>query len=182
MIAAMQQGLWPELLQSAADSSDDTGGDEAYTPPWLVEAARRVLGTIDLDPASCATAQTVVHAATWYGAADDGRAQPWQGRMWLNPPYSEPEPWIKKVLAHWRAGDVPAALILVRGDPSTDYNRLLAWSPALMCMLKRVDFWPRRRNPKNGRLSSPDFPVLLWHLGADAASFRAVFDQYGPIR
>jgi ParB family chromosome partitioning protein len=157
-------------------------GDEAYTPALLVEAARTVMGGIDLDPASCATAQQVLQARTWYGEQLGGLAQHWRGRMWLNPPFSEPLPWAKTTICHWRAGDVSVALLLVRGDTSTEYSGLLARAAPGVCFLPRVDFWPQRINPKTGKPSSSDFPVLLWYLGADVARFRSVFDRYGPIR
>jgi ParB family transcriptional regulator, chromosome partitioning protein len=173
----MQQALWSEPHPSAVESSD-----EAYTPPWLADAARSVLGAIDLDPASCTRAQTVIQAATWYSQAQDGLAQSWRGRVWCNPPYSNPLPWVQKALQHYSAGDVPAALLLLRGDTSTEYSHLLGRAAEALCMLRRIDFWPRRRNAKTGKLSSPDFPVLLWYLGPDVEAFRAVFDYYGPIR
>jgi hypothetical protein len=46
-----QQALWSEPHPSTVESSD-----EAYTPAWLADAARTVLGSIELDPASCARA------------------------------------------------------------------------------------------------------------------------------
>ena len=59
---------------------------EHYTPAPYVKAARLVLGAIDLDPASCARANATVKAARYYTAKDDGLAQPWCGRVYLNPP------------------------------------------------------------------------------------------------
>jgi len=170
------------LLDALPAAAEISSGDEAYTPPWLIEAAREVLGVIDLDPASCPTAQGLIRAATWYGVARSGLAQPWRGRMWLNPPFSDSLPWVEWALRCWRAGDVTAALLLVRGDPSTAYSRLLAREASGVCFLERVDFWPRRINAKTGKPSSPDFPVLLWYLGDAVERFRAVFDRYGPIR
>jgi hypothetical protein len=43
-----------------------TGDYEWYTKPAYIEAARRVLGGIDLDPASCDLAQQTVKATAFY--------------------------------------------------------------------------------------------------------------------
>ena len=47
---------------SATLINQDSGNFEYYTPPFIVEAARAVLGTIDLDPASSRQANLVVRA------------------------------------------------------------------------------------------------------------------------
>jgi hypothetical protein len=52
-----------------------------YTPPQYVEAARRVMGGIDLDPASSAAANQVIKATTFYDEATNGLAQPWTGKI-----------------------------------------------------------------------------------------------------
>src|ERR1051325_9718595 len=65
-----------------------TGDMEWYSPPELIERARTVMGSIDLDPASCALAQRVVKAETWFDAKHDGLKRRWTGNVWLNPPFN----------------------------------------------------------------------------------------------
>lgn len=61
--------------------------NEHYTPGDVVEAARRTMGGIDLDPASCEIANTrLVRATEFYTERDAGHLQPWWGRVFLNPP------------------------------------------------------------------------------------------------
>lgn len=103
---------------------------EHYTPIEYVQAAREVLGGIDLDPASCWLAQRDIQATKWYGLGQmsdshDGLAQPWSGRVLLNPPggntalvrpelasisRSYPVVWWGKLCAHYLAADVPSAI------------------------------------------------------------------------
>lgn len=45
---------------------------EWYTPPWCLALVREVLGTIDLDPASCEAAQRTVQASQYYTIHDNG--------------------------------------------------------------------------------------------------------------
>lgn len=60
---------------------------EHYTPRTIVEAARKVLGVIDLDPASCEEAQERVKAERFIGLPKDGLAELWTARtVFLNPP------------------------------------------------------------------------------------------------
>ena len=94
--------------------------DEWYTPTAYVEVARSLMGSIDLDPASCDEAQAVVRAATYFTRVDDGLSLPWHGRVWLNPPYSYPgiERWIEKLIAEDDAGRVERAVMIV--NASTD--------------------------------------------------------------
>ena len=88
--------LFDDLSNPAAlDASSNSDG--WYTPTYIVEMARRVLGAIDLDVASCGAAQSVVQAARWYGKADNGLVQPWYGRWRCNPPYSAPTQVVVRV-------------------------------------------------------------------------------------
>ncbi len=59
---------------------------EHFTPSDIVEAARKVMGSIDLDPASCSKANEIVKAAGYFSREDDGLLHTWQGNVFLNPP------------------------------------------------------------------------------------------------
>ena len=62
----------------------NSGEDEWPTPPHIIEAVAAALGAIDLDP--CASRANRVPATVCYTVADDGLAQPWDGRVSWRPP------------------------------------------------------------------------------------------------
>lgn len=100
------------------------GSVEFYTPAYIVEAVRRTLLAIDLDPASCAAGQSVVQAKRFFTAQDNGLARmDWAGRVFLNPPggvaeipelgtRSNQALWYMKLCAHYMARQVSAAIFL----------------------------------------------------------------------
>src|SRR5690606_37841739 len=73
-------------------------GDEWYTPRWLFDALG-IRFSIDV----CAPLDRTfssVPAERHFTAEDDGLAQPWEGTVWCNPPYSKPEPWARRMIHH----------------------------------------------------------------------------------
>ena len=67
--------------------------DEHYTPSWVFDA----LGlTFDLDVASSDSPYVVVPTIKRYTIKDDGLNKPWQGLVWMNPPFSGVTPWVDK--------------------------------------------------------------------------------------
>jgi ParB family chromosome partitioning protein len=87
---------------------------EHYTPAQYIAAAHRVLGTIDLDPASCSEANKIIKATKFFDEKIDGLAQEWRGRIWLNPPYCGLSgPFVEKLCAEYIAENVTAAIVLV---------------------------------------------------------------------
>src|SRR4051812_27394053 len=103
----------------------DLDSNEWYTPPTLLAPVRELWGEIDMDPASCDEAQKVVQATTFYTKATDGLAQEWWGRVFLNPPYGDPLPWITKLTRHYQTGQVSEALLLVNTVNSPQWSRPL---------------------------------------------------------
>jgi hypothetical protein len=64
------------------------------TPLELIEP----LGSFDLDP--CASADNRLKIPKTYTIENDGLAAEWQGRVWLNPPYSNAAMWVRRLAEH----------------------------------------------------------------------------------
>jgi ParB family chromosome partitioning protein len=151
-------------------------GDEWYTPADVIELARELMGGIDLDPASCEAAQTVVQADTYFTKAENGLAQPWRGRVWLNPPYSNPCPWTDKARAAFEDRDVEQCVILVNNATETGwFQRLLRKHPA--CFLSgRISFWRPDRDS-----TSPRQGQVVFYLGFYRGAFWERFKGLGTL-
>jgi len=71
--------------------NQDSGDFEYYTPTEIIEAARVVMGNIDLDPASCDFANETVLAKKYYSKLDNGLSKEWHGNIWMNHPFGKGE-------------------------------------------------------------------------------------------
>lgn len=151
--------------------------NEWYTPARYIEAARLVLGGIDLDPASCAEANETVQAARHLTEDDDGLTFEWHGRIWLNPPYGRiAGPFIEYLADEYEAGHVTAAVALVNAH-CTDtqwFQRL--WGHTLCFTDHRIDFAAGTEERSGSTHGS-----VFAYLGPDPAQFAKHFAEFGAV-
>jgi DNA N-6-adenine-methyltransferase (Dam) len=114
-----------------------------------------------------------VRASATYTEADDGLAQPWHGRTWLNPPYGrEIGEWIDKLVSEYETGQVTEAMALIPARVDTQWFRCL--DPYPRCYVYgRLVF-------SNSENSAP-FPAAIPYLGPNVERFIEVFSSVGGI-
>ena len=156
-----------------------SGENEWFTPARYIDAARRVLGEIDLDPASHVLAQETVRAGTFFTAADNGLEQPWFGRVWLNPPYARAllQPFVDKLMSEYASGAVSQAILLTHSY--TD----LAWFHAAARVAGAICF-PRGRIQfvaPSGDVCAQMQPQAFFYFGKDDAAFCRTFASVGLV-
>jgi ParB family chromosome partitioning protein len=155
-----------------------TGENEGYTPQEYVEAARLVLGHFDLDPASSAHAnEHHVKALNFYTQEDNGLARDWFGRVWMNPPYSQPliTQFCEKLRAEYEAGEVAAAVALTHNYSDTGWFHHLAAVSSALCFTKgRVRF-----ESPDGTKASPTQGQTFFYLGDQPRVFVENFARFG---
>lgn len=158
---------------------DDYDGDEWYTPAEYIEAARAVMGSIDLDPASSDLAQTIVQAKCHLTKTENGLAMArWLAQtVWLNPPYSNPAVWVAKLVAEHQAGPfITQAIVLVNNATETAWFQSLLERYPICLPAKRLAFWRHDQSGLTARQGQAFF-----YLGPNVAEFTAVFSQFGPV-
>lgn len=117
---------------SLSSHQKNGGHDEWLTPPGIVAT----LGAFDLDP--CAPEVRPWDLADkHYSKVDDGLAQPWEGRVWLNPPFGrEAVKWLRKLVAHGNG----IALVPARTETAMFYECIWNVADAICFMKGRPHF------------------------------------------
>jgi phage N-6-adenine-methyltransferase len=83
--------------RGARDHVDDRGTELSFIRD--LEARFGAPFTLDV-----AAAPHNAKAPEFYTREEDGLAQPWRGRVWCNPPYSDCGAWVRKAWTAWNDG------------------------------------------------------------------------------
>lgn len=74
---------------------ENFNSDQHFTPKAIFEALNCVF---DLDV--CGNSKAFVPAKRIIELPEDGLVTEWKGLVWMNPPYSNPTPWVDKFIVH----------------------------------------------------------------------------------
>jgi hypothetical protein len=172
---------------------------EWYSPSPYVEAAREVMGAIDLDPASHEEANETVKAGTFYTQESNGLMQPWFGRVFLNPPGGLVVPFWNRLMAHYADEAVSEAVWI--GYSLEQLQTLQTGAVGFATPLDFTICIPNRRiafvengakqaerfakltaagkkpNPK----SSPSHANYITYIGYHKSRFADVFAKFGQV-
>lgn len=126
--------------------------DEWISPPEILDA----LGSFDLDPCAHLRSETAIERFF-----DDGLAADWWGRIWLNPPYSNVAPWLRRMAGHNRG----TAFLYAKTDIRAWHNFVWPVATAMFFFRGRVRFLkPDGTAPNSGKS-----PSVLIAYGVDDA-------------
>jgi hypothetical protein len=144
--------------------------DQWLTPPDIIVRVSAVMRGIDLDP--CAEHAKAVPAKRHFTIEDDGLAQTWSGRVYMNPPYGDViDSWVEKLLSE---DGVTEAIALVPSRTDTHWFRRFYPTNAPVC------FFDGRLKFSDSENSAP-FPSAAFYLGPRGHSFAQHFGPVGSI-
>lgn len=148
----------PRLAGIGAHHSANPQTDEWLTPPEIIAALTKDgCSPFDLDP--CAPHQNPkwTGAADFYTASDDGLDMPWGGMVWCNPPYSDVEPWMRRMAQH---GD-GIALVFARCETRWWFEHVWPHAIAYLFLEGRLTFYRPDGTPSKAGHNAGGPSVLI---------------------
>lgn len=157
---------------------NNSGNNEWYTPSFIIEAARKSMNGIDLDPASCEMANATVKAEKYYTVEENGLEQNWFGNVWLNPPYSSEliGKFVDKTVSERH--NYSQAIVLVNNSTETGwFIKLVSIASAICFPQRRVKYY----TPVQGVPGSPLQGQAIVYIGDNIDTFSKEFESIGWI-
>lgn len=171
------QWMLPGMMDRFWMPEREITGDDFYTNKVIIDAARELMGTIDLDPASHPVANREVKAFRFYSKQENGLNWPWGGNVWLNPPFSAWQEWVPKVRGEWKSGRINQMCVLsaMRTVTAQYFGPLISDCVAVCIIRGRIRFWGGVAG------DSPDDGHAIFYFGKQPCRFRDCFRHLGSV-
>ena len=133
---------------------------------------------IDLDPCSNSREIPNVPAARHYTVQENGLIQPWEGRVFLNPPFGQDvERWFSKLYLELSEGRTTEAIVLWKSATETAAWKTLTVISCRVCFPSvRIRFVGPLGND-----SGPTFSPALFYVGERPERFEKAFSGIGAV-
>ena len=158
--------------------------DDWHTPSGFTEAARRVMGSIDLDPFTSIQANQKVGAERIYTLADDAFARVWADpetrTVWMNPPYSKgaSSNAVDKFLEEYDHGSFDEGVVLMNASTDTNWFHRMINVASAVCLTKgRIAFEDAGGKSSAGNTKGQVF----FYFGKNTSRFHKEFEGYGYV-
>ena len=129
-------------------------------------------GEIDTDPCCNDVNNPNVPAKVFYTEETNGLAHPWNGKVFMNHPYSDSKTWVPYAALQYESGNATEMVLLIKLDVSTRWWQSVAKYPWI-AINKRLKFG-------SGKGAAP-FQSAIIYLGKDLEHFDKVFGKYGTL-
>lgn len=132
-----------------ASKATDRTTDVWLTPRSILDP----LGEFDLDPCAAPVPEKWPTAKAHFTEIEDGLKQPWHGRCYLNPPYSDATVWLKKLADHGNG----IALVFARTETKGFFSEVWNRADGLLFIKGRLSFlmWDGFSVLKGGTAGAP---------------------------
>lgn len=169
-------------MNAATLINQNSGLVDYYTPVEIIEAARKTMGSIDLDPASCFEANKIVKATHYFTKNQNGLSRSWEAStVWLNHPFGRGLNglWINNLLSQYGQGYFNQACCITYACTSEKWFRSLLLFP--QCFLHgRTNY----RLPDGSILKGNTKGSVVTYLGPRERTFNFAteFQSLGTIK
>lgn len=183
MNAEVKQLLQPKMSQPMQVLTSHETADW-YTPNSLIQLVREVLGSIELDPASCEFANEWIQAERIYTRADDGLAQTWKAEtVFCNPPYgkeagaSSQARWSAKATGEYECGNAKQVILLINNTAGYKWWESL-WTKYPTCFVRERVRFVQPEGIVGGQAKRGQNFI---YMGANYERFTDVFSRIGRV-
>ncbi len=164
----------PRFAGIGGHHSKKPGTVEWLTPPELIAA----LGDFDLDP--CAPPhQPHRTAARTFTRRENGLLRKWEGRTWLNPPYTDGEIalWLARMAEH----DHGTALIFARTETDAFFRYVWERAAGLLFMEGRINFHLPDGSRARGNAGAPTVLCAYGQTDAEILAAAEIGGKFVPL-